>query len=104
MSALQHPVIRALTIVVLLASGLGLMFTVYRIRLEELGQNLESAADKTMALRSLGLIAKYRLIQSRMKSGETIALLRDSYLLRACRSCLCETHNFKGKELTVAHQ
>lgn len=69
-------VFRLLFIFALLVAGLLLMRLVYKVRIEELGQNLESAADKTMALRSLGLIAKYRLIQSRMKNGESIALLR----------------------------
>lgn len=68
--------LRLAFVIALLALGLLLMRLVYKVRIEELGQNLESAADKTMALRSLGLIAKYRLIQSRMKNGESIALLR----------------------------
>lgn len=73
---LQRPAMRIAFIGVLLAGGIVLMRLIYKVRIEELGQNLEAAADKTMALRSLGLIARYQLIQSRMKQGETIALLR----------------------------
>ena len=52
------------------------MRLVYEVRLHELGENLETTADKTAALRSLGLIARFQLIRSRMKSGEDMALLR----------------------------
>jgi tetratricopeptide (TPR) repeat protein len=52
------------------------MLLIYRIRIEELGQNLEDGADKTLSLRSLGLISKFQMMQERIRKGESIALLR----------------------------
>lgn len=75
-AALRGTLTKVLLCLVLLIGGLFLMRTIYDVRIEELGQNLETNTDKTMALRSLGLIAKFKLIQSRIKNGETIALLK----------------------------
>ncbi|MFO1471904.1 MAG: tetratricopeptide repeat protein [Turneriella sp.] len=68
--------IRAIVVVATLLGGALVMRLVYEVRLHELGENLETTADKTAALRSLGLIARFQLIRSRMKSGEDMALLR----------------------------
>lgn len=70
------PLARVATVVIIIACGLGLMQLIYAARLGELGQSLEYAADKTMALRTLGLIARYEMIRNRIRSGETIGLLR----------------------------
>lgn len=68
--------IRAAVVIATLAAGIVVMRLVYEVRLRELGENLETTADKTAALRSLGLIARFQLIRSRMKNGESMALLR----------------------------